>query len=148
MVGARLRQREFTPRLRLLIHLLEYRVALGIRRRHHVPIHVAAGRNGIQQHLVHLLDQRLHVPLQNSVELKCLPRRHAKGRRSEFLGEPVQGQPLLRRRSPAGQPNADHESEGLFLALLLQRCTPIPIILQIESMKLCQLAILLGDRPG
>ena len=146
MVGAGLRQREFAPRPGVVVNPQKEGVALGIRRSHHIAVYVAAGGDGVQQHLVHSLNERLHISLQNAMKLECLPCRETERRGGKFLGEFVQNEPLLGSRPAARQAHAKHKAESLLLAGFLQRRALIPIVLQIETVKFGELAVALGNR--
>ena len=63
MISVSLREREFTPRPGVVVNPPKDGVTLRIRRSHHIAVHVAAGRDGVQQDLVHALNERLYVPL-------------------------------------------------------------------------------------
>ena len=132
----------------MLVHLLQHGAALGIRRRDHVAIHVAAGGDGIEQHRVHPLDERLHVALQHAVKLEGLARGDAQGRPGDLAGEIVEHQPLLRRSAATGQAHPEHKGKRLLLAGFLQRIPHIAVILQVEAVKFGELVIVVTDRTG
>ena len=145
VVGAGLGQRIIAPALRVLVNLLQNGRLLGIHRSHDVAIHVAAGRDRIEQHFVHALDQGLHVALQHTVKLKSLPSGKAQRRRAQVGGELVQNQPLGGGGLAAGQAHAKHERVGLFLARLLEREPLIPVVLLVGAVKLDQLLAIRRD---
>src|SRR5258706_69338 len=84
LISAGFWQRVFAPIPGVFIDLLEDGAALGIRRGHDVAIHVAAGGDGVEQHLVHALHQWLHIAFEDAVELKSLPCGDAQRGRGEF----------------------------------------------------------------
>ena len=147
MVGARLGEGIVTPTRCMLVDLLEDFRALGIRRGHHVAVHVAAGRDRVEQGLVHPLDEFLDVPLDHPVELEGLPGGQAQGRGCNVVGEFVEHEPLLGRGLSTGQADAAHEGEGLLLPFLLEGIAQVAVILHVEAVELGELVALLGNVP-
>ena len=120
VVGAGLGEGVVTPVCRVLVDLLQNLGALGIRRGHHVAVHVAAGRDRIEQDLVHSLDEFLDIALQDPVKLEGLARCKSQGRGGDLVGQIVEHDPLLGRGLAAGKANAAHEGKSLFFPFFLQ----------------------------
>ena len=148
MVGAGLGQRKFAPAPGVLVHFLEYLAPLGIGRCHHVAVHVAAGRNRVQQDFVHALNERLGIPLEDPVELKGLPGGQPERRGSQFVSEFVQHQPLGRGGASPGKPDPEHESERLFFAGLVQGFALVAVVLHVQPVELCELVAFIGNVAG
>jgi hypothetical protein len=47
-----------------------------------------------------------------------------------------------------GEPDAEHEGEGLFLAFLFERVAQVAIVLHVHPVELGELAAFLGDGAG
>ena len=147
MVGARPGEGIVAPTRCMLVDLLEDFRALGIRRGHHVAVHVAAGRDRVEQGLIHPLDEFLDVPLDHPVELEGLPGGEAQGRGCNVVGEFVEDEPLLGRGLSTGQADAAHEGEGLLFSFLLEAIAQVSVILHVEAVELGELVALLGNVP-
>ncbi len=145
VVGAGLREGVVGPVFRVLINLLQHRRLLGVDGRHDVAVHVAAGRDRVEQHLVHPLDQGLHVALQHAMELEGLARGDAQRGQREIGRELIEDEPLLRGRLATRKAHAKHERVGLVLARLLQRHALVAIILDVGAVELDQLLRVGGD---
>ena len=74
VIGAGFRQGKFAPGAGVIIDLLDDGVALRVGRGHDVAVDVAAGGDGVEQGLMHALDEFFDVALEHTVKLKRLPR--------------------------------------------------------------------------
>ena len=81
MVGAGFRKREFAPGDGGIIDLLSGYAALGVWRCHDIAVHITTGGDGIEEHLVHALDELFDIALEDTVELEGLARGEAERRR-------------------------------------------------------------------
>ncbi len=148
VVGPAFWQRKPAPCEGVGIDAGEERVALGVRGRHHIAVHIAAGRDRIEQNLMHPLDERLDIPLEHPVELECLPGGESERGCGHLVGKPVEDEPLAGGRAAAREPDAQHECERLFPALFLQRVAQIPVVLHIHPVEFPELVASLRDPAG
>ena len=77
MVGAGFRKGEFAPRDSSIIDLLGGYAALGVWRCHDIAVHITTGGDGIEENLVHALDELFDIALEHAVELEGLARGQA-----------------------------------------------------------------------
>lgn len=148
VIGPRLGQRVLGPSLGILVNLLQRGCLLGVDRGHDVAIHVAAGRDGIEQDPVHALDQGLHVAFEHTMKLEGLAGREPQRGRSQFGGELIQHQPLPRRGFATRQADPQHERVGLVLARFFEREPLIAVVLLVSAVKLDQLLAIGRHRRG
>ena len=64
----------------MVVNLLGGSTAFGIRRGHDIAVHIAAGRDGIEENLVHALDELFDIALEDAVKLEGLARGEAERR--------------------------------------------------------------------
>ena len=122
------------------------RPGMGVDRRHHVPVHVPARRDRVEQRRIHRLDRRAQVALQDAVELHSLPRRQPDGAVAPLPCDLMQRQPLRRRHLAARDAQPGHEA--------VRRLHPRPptlgpqvaVVLLVDAMELRQLRVVLVDR--
>ena len=82
------------------------------------------------------------------MKLESLTRGEAQGTIGALRGELVEQQPLRRRATAARQAHPQHERERLFELQLAALIAHVAVVLQIETVKLGQLRIILGNRSG
>ena len=88
--------------------------------------------------------QGLQVELHHSVELHGLARREADAAVGEVAGDVVEGEPLRRVQTPAGDGHADHEDVLEGLARQGALAARIAIVLGVDAVELEQ--VLRGPR--
>ncbi len=118
------------------------------RRAQHVAVHVAAGGDGGQQHVVDAADRILQVPLQHAVELKRLPGGHPDGALAMIAGQLVELQPLLGRDDAAGDPGTHHETVSRLQLLPGPLRADVAVVLQIGAMELGEAGVVFRDGAG
>ena len=79
------------------------------------------------------------------MKLECLAGSQLERAVGILVGESVKGEPLARAADATGHPDAGHEREGLFPALLAALMAKITIVLRVDAVKLRQLRTLLRD---
>jgi hypothetical protein len=126
------------------LHRPVHLVCVGCRRRHHVALHIAAGREGGKQHPVDLGKRFLEVALQDAVVLDALPRGDPKGAIRIGVGEPVKCEILARGELSARDVQADHHR----VALLRADAPVVPVVLLVDAVELQQLLVILGEAAG
>ena len=94
---------------------------------------------------MHPLDEFLDVALHDTVELESLACGKTQGRGGDIVSEFVEDKPLFGRGLAAGEADAAHEGEGLFLPFLLECVAHVSVILHVETMELGELVAFLGD---
>ena len=146
VVGAGFWEGKFAPGLRVVIDLLRGGAALGIRRGHDIAVHIAAGRDGIEEDLVHALDELFDIALEDAVKLEGLARGEAERGGGNIAREFVEDEPLVRGGFAAGETDTEHERERLFLAGFLEGHAEVAVVLQIEPVEFRELAGVVRDR--
>ena len=144
-IGAGARRQMIRDRLRQGLRRGMRPRLIRVRIAHHVAIDVAAGRDGVEQLCVDLLQGRAQVRFDHAMELNGLAGRQP--HRSIGIGarDPVEREPLRRGQDTAGDPHPQHESKG-FLQLLAAPLRPqIAVVLKIHPVKLHELLIVLDD---
>ena len=145
MVGTGLREGEFAPGFRVVVNQLRGSGALGIRRGHDIAVHIAAGRDGIEEDLVHALDELFDIALEDAVKLEGLAGGEAERGRGNIARELVKNEPLVRGGLAAGEAHAEHEGEGFFLAGFFESEAEVAVVLEIESVEFRELAGIVRD---
>ena len=148
VVGAGLREGEFTPGFRVVVDQLGGSAALGIRRGHDIAVHIAAGRDGIEEDLVHALDELFDIALEDAVELEGLACGEAERGGGNIARELVKNEPLVGGGLAAREAHAEHEGEGFFLAGFLESEAEVAVVLEIESVEFRELAGIVRDGRG
>jgi len=74
VIGASLWEGKFAPGFRLVVDELGGSAAFGIWWGHDIAVHIATGCDGIDESLVHALDELFDIALQDTVELEGLAR--------------------------------------------------------------------------
>ena len=148
MISAGPRQQMRAQRARQVQRLAMRLRYMRVRRRQHVAIDVAAGGDGVEQCRVDRLHGAAHVRLDDSMELKRLPRGQSQRPVGVVAGDPVERQPLRRRDDAARNAHADHEAVSLLKALLGTLATHVAIVLKVGAVKFDELLVVLGDRSG
>ena len=106
-----------------------------------IPVYVPTSSEGIQQHMVNILNGRLEVPLNNAMKLECLSGCDFEGPRSMFVSDLIHLEPLIRFANTTGHPDTNHEGICRFEVLSLTLVTNITVILLVYSVELGQLSI-------
>ena len=119
------------------------RPGMGVHRRHHIAVHVAARRDGVQQGAVHRLDRRAQIALQDAVELHGLPRRQPDRAVAALPGDLVQRQPLLRRDLAPGDAQPRHEAVGGLHPLAAPLGAQVAVVLLVDAVELRELRVVL-----
>ncbi len=111
----------------------------------HVAVHIAAGRDRVEQGGVDRPQRGAHVRLDNAVELHRLPRGHADGAVGPLVGDAVECEILARRQHAGGNPQPGHEHVGAVELALRPLGAQIAVVLDIHAVELDELAAILGE---
>ena len=118
---------------------------LGIRIAHHVAVHVTAGREGVEQRAVHLVDRLPEIFLQDAVKLKRLPRGELERAVRVRVGQRVEREPLGGRADAAGHADARHEAERFLLSFFAPDIAEVAVVLRVDAVEFRELRAVLGD---
>ena len=121
---------------------------LGIGVAHNIAVHVAAGREGVEEGAVDGVDGRPEVALEDAVKLEGLARGELERAVGVGIGEGVEGDPLRRRADAAGDADARHEAEGFFFAFLAALVAQVAVVLAVDAVEFREVAAVLGDGAG
>ena len=132
----------------MVVDQLRSSAALRIRRGHDIAVHIAAGRDGIEEDLVHTLDELFDIALEDAVELEGLARGEAERGGGNIARELIKNEPLVGGGLAAGEAHAEHEREGFFLAGFLESEAEVAVVLEIESVEFRKLAGIVRDGRG
>ncbi|GJE43124.1 hypothetical protein AEGHOMDF_2303 [Methylobacterium soli] len=119
-----------------------------VRGRHHVSVHVAAGRDRVEKRPVDRRHGPAQVRLDDAVILEGLARRRPQGAVGVSRRDIVEGQPLLRRHDAARDAQADHEAVGLVELLLGALGAKVAVVLQVHPVEFHELAVIVRDRAS
>ena len=147
MIGAGFGKGEFAPGHGGIVDLLGRRAALGVWRCHDIAVHITTGGDGIEENLVHALDELFDIALEHAVELEGLAGGQAERRRGDIPRELIENEPLGGRCLAAGQAHAEHEGEGFFLSGLFEGHAQVTVVLEIKPVEFRELTGLFGDGP-
>ena len=110
------------------------------------PVDVTAGGDGVEHALVDLLDRRLQVRLDDSVELERLTSRELECVVAALVGNLVNGEPLVRLADTGRQTQPNHERVGGFEAVRLALVPDVAVVLLVDAVELGELTVRLGER--
>ena len=147
MVGTGSRRQMIADLLRPFVDFCVNFRLVRIRVAHDVPVHVAAGGKRGEQRVIDFLDDRLHVPLDDAVQLERLPRRQAGSCRWHISARLIDHEPLLRRHDAAGRPDPHHELIGRLQLLLLPLVAQVAVVLHVAAVELHQPVVVSGIDP-
>ena len=119
-----------------------------IRIAHHVPVHIAAGGERVEERLVDLVDRLFQVALDHAVELKGLAGRQLEGSVGVLEGDAVHLEPLRGRRDTTGDTHADHEGVGGLELLLASLAADVAVVLLVDPVEFGELLVVFVERPG
>jgi len=120
----------------------------GVRVGHDVAIHVAAGRDAVEDGVVDALHGRFEDVLGDEVELEGLAGGQLDVVAAVLVGQRVDLEPLLRGADAAGDADADHEDEGFFEASLLAFGALVAVVLLVDAVEFRDGRVVVGDGAG
>ena len=115
---------------------------------HDVAVHVAAGRDAVQDGIIDPLHGRLEDVLGDEVELEGLAGGEFEGVAAVAVGQRVDLEPLFRRADAAGDADADHEDEGFFEPGLFAFDALVAVVLLVDAVELGNVRVLVGNGAG
>ena len=148
VIGARARQQVLADATRPVIHLGMHPGLLRQRVAHDVAVDIAAAADRVDQDLVQLLNQRLHVGLENAVVLESLAGGQTHRAIAQLLADLINGLPLLGAAHAARQARTQHEAVVRLEKAVHACLAHIAIILLVKAVELADLYIGLGDGAG
>ena len=119
-----------------------------VRVAHDVAVDVATSRDGVHQRVVDLANGELEIFLDDTVQLKCLPRSELERAVGVVGAKRVHVQPLLRGAGPAGQTHAGHEGIRRLELGLAAFAADVAIVLLVNAMELGELRVVRRQRTG
>ena len=119
-----------------------------VRVAHDVAVDVATSRDGVHQRVVDLANGELEIFLDDTVQLKCLPRGQLERAVGVVGAKRVHVQPLLRGADPAGQTDTGHEGIRRLELGLAAFASDVAVVLLVNAMKLGELRVVRRQRTG
>ena len=132
-VGRSLRHEVFTNMNGELVHLLVKRTHAWVGTAHDISVDITASSDRVESSSVDLLNGRLQVDLDDTVELESLTCGELEGVIASCVGDVIDRAPLFRLANTSWHTHSDHEGVSWLKALILALFSDITVVLLVDT---------------